>query len=173
MVQANHTDVLIIGAGISGISSAHYLQEKCPDKSFEILEGRNDIGGTWDLFRYPGIRSDSDMYTLGFAFRPWKDPKAIADAPSIMKYLRGTVADGGFGDKIKFGKKVTNATWSSARSTWTLTIADQASGETETRSCNFLHVCAGYYNYDQGYQPKFPNEEAFKGQVVHPQFWPE
>ena len=115
MVQANHTDVLIIGAGISGISSAHYLQEKCPDKSFEILEGRNDIGGTWDLFRYPGIRSDSDMYTLGFAFRPWKDPKAIADAPSIMKYLRGAVADGGFGDKIKFGKKVTNATWSSAR----------------------------------------------------------
>ena len=173
MVQANHTDVLIIGAGISGISSAHYLQEKCPDKSFEILEGRNDIGGTWDLFRYPGIRSDSDMYTLGFAFRPWKDPKAIADAPSIMEYLRGAVADGGFGEKIKFGKKVTNATWSSATSTWTLTIADQASGETETRSCNFLHVCAGYYNYDQGYQPKFPNEEAFKGQVVHPQFWPE
>ncbi|MDB2668641.1 NAD(P)/FAD-dependent oxidoreductase [Alphaproteobacteria bacterium] len=173
MEQVSHTDVIIVGAGISGISSAHHLQTRCPDKSFEILEGRKDIGGTWDLFRYPGVRSDSDMYTLGFSFRPWKAPKAIADAPAIMDYLRGAVKDAGFGDKIKFGKKVTSASWSSDEARWTLTIADQETGETQTRTCSFMHVCAGYYNYDHGYQPKFPNESAFKGPVLHPQFWPE
>jgi monooxygenase len=173
MGQLSHTDVIIIGAGISGISSAHHLQTRCPDKSFEILEGRQDIGGTWDLFRYPGVRSDSDMYTLGFSFRPWKAPKAIADAPAIMEYLRGAVAEGGFADKIKFGKKVTHASWSSDAALWTLTIADQETWETQTRTCSFMHVCAGYYNYDHGYQPKFPNESAFKGDVLHPQFWPE
>lgn len=173
MSTMQHTDVLIIGAGISGISSAHHLQKNCPEKSFEIIEARNDIGGTWDLFRYPGIRSDSDMYTLGFSFRPWKDPKAIADAPSIMKYLRGAVDEDQLQRKINFGKKVIDARWSTPESRWNLTIEDQATGETEQRSCSFLHMCSGYYNYDQGHQPAFPNQEAFKGTVVHPQFWPE
>ncbi len=168
-----HTDVLIVGAGISGISSAYHLRRHCPDKSFAIVEGRNDIGGTWDLFRYPGIRSDSDMYTLGFSFRPWSDPKAIADAPAIMGYLRGAVADAGLEKKIDFGKKVVAAKWSSPEARWSVTIKDQNTGNTQTRTCNFLHMCAGYYNYDQGYQPDFPNQKAFKGSVVHPQFWPE
>ena len=173
MSTMQHTDVLIIGAGISGISSAHHLQQNCPEKSFEILEARNDIGGTWDLFRYPGIRSDSDMYTLGFSFRPWRDPKAIADAPSIMEYLRGAVEDGQLEEKINFGKKVVNAAWSTPDARWHLTIEDQANGDTEMRSCSFLHMCAGYYNYDQGYAPEFPEQEAFEGQILHPQFWPE
>ena len=171
--EIKHSDVLIIGAGISGISSAHHLRERCPDKSFEILEGRNDIGGTWDLFRYPGIRSDSDMYTLGFSFRPWRDPQAIADAPSIMKYLRAAVDDDNLGGKIHFGKKVTAAHWSSVENKWTLSVADSSGGALEQRTCDFLHLCCGYYNYDQGYRPDFPGEENFKGQFVHPQFWPE
>ena len=168
-----HTDVLIIGAGISGISSAFHLMKHCPDKSFALIEGRGDIGGTWDLFRYPGIRSDSDMYTLGFSFRPWRNAKAIADAPSIMEYLRGAVDDGGFADKIHFNKKMVRAAWLGSKAKWVLTLRDSQTGEEEQRSCSFLHMCAGYYNYDQGYRPQFADEEAFDGQIVHPQFWPE
>ena len=151
-----HSDVLIIGAGISGISSAFHLQKHAPQASFEILERGDSIGGTWNLFKYPGIRSDSDMYTLGFSFRPWRDAKAIADAPAIMNYLRDAVRDGKLDKKIHFGKKVVEAKWSTADGKWFVTIEDGATGETETRSCKFLHSCAGYYNYDKGYQPDFP-----------------
>ena len=173
MTAIAHTDVLIIGAGISGISSAFHLKKYSPKASFEILEGRNEIGGTWNLFKYPGIRSDSDMYTLGFAFRPWRDAKAIADAPAIMDYLKGAVKDGALDKKIHFGQKVVEADWSSEDGKWFVTVEDKASGARHQRSCNILHSCAGYYNYDHGYQPDFPNAESFKGDFVHPQFWPE
>jgi monooxygenase len=168
-----HVDVLVIGAGISGISAAHHLQTQCPDKSFLILEGRDSIGGTWDLFKYPGIRSDSDMYTLGFSFRPWRDPKAIADGPSIMSYLQGAVEDDGLHDKIRFGRKVVNAQWSSQAAQWTLTVLNTQSQSEEVFTCNFVHMCTGYYNYEQGHRPAFPGEKNFKGPVIHPQFWPE
>jgi monooxygenase len=168
-----HVDVLVIGAGISGISAAHHLQTQCPDKSFLILEGRDSIGGTWDLFKYPGIRSDSDMYTLGFSFRPWRDPKAIADGPSIMSYLHGAVEDDGLHDKIRFSRKVVNAQWSSQAAQWTLTVLNTQSQSEEVFTCNFVHMCTGYYNYEQGHRPAFPGEKNFKGPVIHPQFWPE
>ncbi|MEC7164111.1 MAG: NAD(P)/FAD-dependent oxidoreductase, partial [Pseudomonadota bacterium] len=163
----------MVGAGISGISAAHHLQTRCPEKSFLILEGRDSIGGTWDLFKYPGIRSDSDMYTLGFSFRPWRDPKAIADGPSIMSYLRGTVEDGGLQDKIRFGRKVVKAQWSSQDAQWELTVLNTQNKQEETLTCGFVHMCTGYYNYEQGHRPAFPGEKNFKGPVIHPQFWPE
>ena len=168
-----HVDVMVIGAGISGVSAAHHLQTQCPEKSFLILEGRDSIGGTWDLFKYPGIRSDSDMYTLGFSFRPWRDPKAIADGPSIMSYLRGAVEDGGLQDKILFGRKVVKAQWSSQEARWELTVLNTQNKEEETLTCGFVHMCTGYYNYEQGHRPAFPGEKNFKGPVIHPQFWPE
>ena len=168
-----HVDVLVVGAGISGISAAHHLQTRCPEKSFLILEGRDSIGGTWDLFKYPGIRSDSDMYTLGFSFRPWRDPKAIADGPSIMSYLRGAVEDGGLQDKIRFGRKVVKAQWSSQDAQWELTVLNTQNKQEETLTCGFVHMCTGYYNYEQGHRPAFPGEKNFKGPVIHPQFWPE
>ena len=168
-----HVDVLVIGAGISGISAAHHLQTQCPEKSFLILEGRNSIGGSWDLFKYPGIRSDSDMYTLGFSFRPWRDPKAIADGPSIMSYLHGAVEDDGLHDKIRFGRKVVKARWSSQEAQWELTVLNTQNQQEETLTCGFVHMCTGYYNYEQGHRPAFPGEKNFKGPVIHPQFWPE
>ena len=168
-----HVDVMVIGAGISGVSAAHHLQTQCPEKSFLILEGRDSIGGTWDLFKYPGIRSDSDMYTLGFSFRPWRDPKAIADGPSIMSYLRGAVEDGGLQDKIRFGRKVVKAQWSSQEAQWELTVLNTQNKQEETLTCGFVHMCTGYYNYEQGHRPAFPGEKNFKGPVIHPQFWPE
>ena len=173
MSPVTHSDVLIIGAGISGISSAVHLQKHSPQASFEILEMRDKIGGTWDLFKYPGIRSDSDMYTLGFSFRPWKDAKAIADAPAILKYLKGAVADTKLEDKIHFHQKVVEAKWSSPDGKWFVTIEDGQTGERHVRSCKFLHSCAGYYNYDHGYQPDFEGADAFDGPFIHPQFWPE
>ena len=173
MSAITHSDVLIIGAGISGISSAFHLQKHSPQASFDILEMRDDIGGTWNLFKYPGIRSDSDMYTLGFSFRPWKDAKAIADAPAIMNYLRGAVSDGKLKDKIHFGQKVVEAKWSTPDGKWFVTVEDKATGKRHQRSCTFLHSCAGYYNYENGYQPDFEGAENFKGPFVHPQFWPE
>ena len=168
-----HVDVMVIGAGISGVSAAHHLQTQCPEKSFLILEGRDSIGGTWDLFKYPGIRSDSDMYTLGFSFRPWRNPKAIADGPSIMSYLRGAVEDGGLQDKIRFGRKVVKAQWSSQKAQWELTVLNTQNKQEETLTCGFVHMCTGYYNYEQGHRPAFPGEKNFKGPVIHPQFWPE
>ena len=173
MSPVTHSDVLIIGAGISGISSAVHLQKHSPQASFEILEMRDKIGGTWDLFKYPGIRSDSDMYTLGFSFRPWRDAKAIADAPAILKYLKGAVADTKLEDKIHFHQKVVEAKWSSPDGKWFVTIEDGQTGERHVRSCKFLHSCAGYYNYDHGYQPDFEGADAFDGPFIHPQFWPE
>ena len=173
MSPVTHSDVLIICAGISGISSVVHLQQHSPQASFEILEMRDKIGGTWDLFKYPGIRSDSDMYTLGFSFRPWKDAKAIADAPAILKYLKGAVADTKLEDKIHFHQKVVEAKWSSPDGKWFVTIEDGQTGERHVRSCKFLHSCAGYYNYDHGYQPDFEGADAFEGPFIHPQFWPE
>ena len=166
------TDILIIGAGLSGIGAAVHLTKRCPDKSYRIIEQRSAIGGTWDLFRYPGIRSDSDMHTLGYNFKPWTESKAIADGPSIRKYVRQTADEYGITDQIQFDTKVVAADWSSADQFWHVTL-ETASGAREQITCGFLFLCGGYYNYDQGYKPEFPGEASFKGQVVHPQHWPE
>ena len=171
--MTNHVDVVIVGAGISGIGSAYHLQTMCPDRSYMILEGRSDIGGTWDLFRYPGIRSDSDMHTLGFSFKPWTEAKAIADAPSIMKYLRETVREHGIDRNIRFSTLVKKAEWSTESSTWTLTTQRADTGEYEYMTCNFIHMCAGYYSYKEGFTPHFHGRDDFQGTIVHPQEWPE
>jgi len=171
-MSIEHVDVLIVGAGISGIGAAYHLQVECPDRTYAILEGRDDIGGTWDLFRYPGIRSDSDMHTLGFEFKPWKADKSIADGPSIMAYLRETVAENGIDRHIRFGNRVRHAEWSSDNSTWTVQT-DLADGGSATYTCNYLSMCAGYYSYTNGYTPEFVGRERFTGQIIHPQQWPE
>lgn len=168
-----HYDILIIGAGLSGIGAACHLTEKCPNKSYAILERRNALGGTWDLFRYPGVRSDSDMYTLGYHFNPWTEPKVLADGPAIKNYIRETAAKFNILDKIQYGLKIIKASWSSAASQWTLTAEHEATGEQRQFTCNFLEMCTGYYNYDTGYMPDFPGIKNFKGQVIHPQHWPE
>ncbi len=165
-------DVLIVGAGLSGIGAAVHLTKRCAGKSFAIVEGRERLGGTWDLFRYPGIRSDSDMYTLGYNFKPWTARKAIADAPSILKYLHETVDEYKLEDKIRFNRKVVNASWSSKEALWTVSLK-HGDGSSSTIKCNFLHMCSGYYSYDEAHSPDFPGKEAFAGQIVHPQFWPE
>ena len=169
----SHFDVLIIGAGISGISAAYYLQTDSPHLTYRILEGRSTLGGTWDLFQYPGIRSDSDMYTLGFAFKPWTDPKAIADGPSILKYLKETVQEYNIDTQIDYNRFVTKASWSTGTSLWTLEVTDKSNNSSQTYTCNFISMCAGYYNYDKGYTPEFPNIDAYEGQIIHPQLWPE
>ncbi|WP_397588627.1 flavin-containing monooxygenase [Sandarakinorhabdus limnophila] len=160
-------DVLIVGAGLSGIGAAVHLQQNCPNETYAILEGRDAIGGTWDLFRYPGIRSDSDMYTLGYRFKPWKSAKAIADGPSIRSYIRETATEHGINQHIRFGHKVTNAAWDSETARWTVTT------NKSTLTCRFLYMCSGYYNYGQGHRPTWEGEAEFKGQIIHPQFWPE
>lgn len=168
-----HIDVLIIGAGLSGIGQAYHLQKKCPGKTYAILEARDDLGGTWDLFRYPGIRSDSDMYTLGFVFKPWIDKQAIANGPSIMKYLRETAAENNIQEKMRFGHRVISASWSSQNALWTV---DVECGESKTPlqlRCNFISTCCGYYNYERGYVPDFKGLENYQGQFIEPQFWPE
>src|SRR5581483_9500541 len=174
--QAEHFDVVIIGAGLSGIGAGYHLQHKCPSKSFVILEGRGCVGGTWDLFRYPGIRSDSDMFTLGYSFKPWTAPQAIADGPSILKYVRQTATDNGIDKKIRFHHKVKRASWSTAEARWTVE-AERASSEgasdTVDFTCNFLFSCAGYYRYEEGYTPEFAGTADFAGQIIHPQKWPE
>jgi monooxygenase len=172
-MNAQHFDVLIIGAGLSGIGQACQVRAALPNKSIAILERRERLGGTWDLFRYPGVRSDSDMYTFGYKFRPWQDVQVLADGPSIREYIAETAAEFGIDDKIHFGLKVVNADWSSAQSRWTVTTLHEASGETRTYTCGFLISCTGYYNFDAGYLPTFPGVDQFKGRCVHPQHWPE
>jgi cation diffusion facilitator CzcD-associated flavoprotein CzcO len=172
-VSTEHLDVLIVGAGLSGIGAAHHLQERCPGKSYAILEARDDLGGTWDLFRYPGIRSDSDMHTLGYRFRPWTEAKSIADGPSILRYVRQTARDAGIDAKIRLHHRVVSAEWSSDDARWTVEAARSDTGETVRLTCGFLFVCSGYYRYDEGYSPEFPGIERFAGRVVHPQHWPD
>jgi cation diffusion facilitator CzcD-associated flavoprotein CzcO len=172
-VSLEHVDVLIVGAGLSGIGAAHHLQERCPGKSYAILEAREDLGGTWDLFRYPGIRSDSDMHTLGYRFRPWTEAKTIADGSAILRYVRETASEAGIDRRVRFNHRVLSAEWSSAESRWTVEAECTDSGETVRLSCGFVFVCSGYYRYDEGYTPEFPGLERFGGEVVHPQHWPE
>jgi monooxygenase len=170
-VTTEHVDVLIIGAGLSGIGAAHHLQSAFPRRTYTILEARDTIGGTWDLFRYPGVRSDSDMYTLGYRFRPWAQAKAIADGPSILRYVRDTATEAGIDRHIRFGHRVVRAEWSSEDARWTVEVV--RAGEPVRLTCGFLYACAGYYRYDAGYTPDFPGIERFGGTVVHPQRWPE
>lgn len=165
----NHFDVLVVGAGISGIGAGYHLQTKCPGKSYAILEGRETIGGTWDLFRYPGIRSDSDMYTLGFSFYPWKEKEAIADGPAILNYLHETSENFNIKEKIKFSHYVESASWSSDDSQWKLKVKSKE--KTEIMTCNFIFMCSGYYSYKEGYTPDFEGINDFNGQIVHPQKW--
>jgi monooxygenase len=168
--NTEHLDVLIVGAGLSGIGAAHHIQSAFPGKTYAVLESRATIGGTWDLFRYPGVRSDSDMYTLGYRFRPWTKAKAIADGPAILDYVRDTAAEAGIDAHVRFGHRVTRASWSSADARWT--VEAQRGTEAVSITCRFLLVCTGYYRYDEGYTPEFDGIDRFAGTVVHPQHWP-
>ncbi|MGJ6122769.1 NAD(P)/FAD-dependent oxidoreductase [Mycolicibacterium sp. Y3] len=171
MTHTEHVDVLIVGAGISGIGAAYYLQQEHPGRSYAILEARGATGGTWDLFRYPGIRSDSDLHTFGYEFKPWRDEYAIATADKILAYLRETVDENGIERRIRFHHKVLGAAWSTAESRWTVDV--ERDGEMIQISADWLFCAGGYYRYDQGYTPEFPGRERFTGQIVHPQHWPE
>jgi monooxygenase len=169
----NHVDVLIVGAGLSGIGAACHLQRHCPERSFAIVESRAAIGGTWDLFRYPGVRSDSDMFTLGYSFKPWREAQAIADGGAIRSYIREAAEEHSITDRIRFNSRVVAAEWSSEDARWTVEIARSDSDERSTLTCGFLLGCTGYYRYEQGYTPQFEGVERFQGQIVHPQHWPE
>lgn len=166
-------DVLIIGAGLSGIGGACHLRRSSPDRSFMILESREASGGTWDLFRYPGIRSDSDMYTFGYGFKPWSDKSSIADGHKILSYIREAAAEYDVEQHIRYQHKVVSASWSSTQSRWLVTAERGDTGEQATISCQFIFSCSGYYDYDQGYTPEFAGIDSFKGQVIHAQHWPE
>ena len=166
-------DVVIVGAGISGIGAAYNLQKSCPNKSFAIFEGRENIGGTWDLFKYPGIRSDSDMHTMGFRFKPWTDPKTIADGPAILKYLNEAADENHLREKIQFNTKVKTAHWDSSSAYWKLGIETGDDGSIKDVNCKILYLCGGYYNYDEGYLPEFEGYDEFEGELIHPQKWPE
>jgi cation diffusion facilitator CzcD-associated flavoprotein CzcO len=172
-MSTEHLDVLIVGAGISGIGAGCHLQKRCPDRTYAILEGRADIGGTWDLFRYPGIRSDSDMYTLGYSFKPWTGEKGIADGASILAYVRETAREHGVDEKVQFRTRVVAADWCDDAARWTVRLEDTRTGAARELVCRFLFMCAGYYRYDEGYTPQLPGIERFAGPVVHPQHWPE
>jgi monooxygenase len=169
--MTEHLDVVIVGAGISGISAAWHLQDRCPSKRYAVLERRDDLGGTWDLFRYPGIRSDSDMYTLGFRFKPWPSAASIADGASIKDYIRETAAESGIDKHIRYNHRVLAAEWSDADNRWILTVDND--GRQREITCSFLFACSGYYNYDEGYSPTFDGADDFEGTIVHPQHWPE
>ncbi len=171
--MSEHVDVLIVGAGLSGIAAAYNLQVRCPKKSYLIAEGRENLGGTWDLFRYPGVRSDSDMHTMGFSFRPWVEDQAIASGSSILNYLKDTAEEYGIDRHIRYRQRVVEAQWSSEQAQWTVQMETGPSRERTSLTCSFLFMCTGYYNYAQGHQPEFPDLERFQGQVVHPQHWPE
>ena len=168
-----HFDILIIGAGLSGIGTACQVTAEFPHKTIAVLERRERMGGTWDLFRYPGIRSDSDMLTFGYKWRPWRELKVLADGPSIRQYIADTAAEYGVDEKIHYGLKIVGADWSSAEGRWTVTALHEATGETRHYTCGYLISCTGYYNYDAGYLPSFPGVERFTGRCVHPQHWPE
>ena len=170
--MSEHFDVVIIGAGLSGIGAAYHLRRDCPGKSVLILESRDAIGGTWDLFRYPGIRSDSDMYTLGYSFRPWREGKAIADGASILSYVRDTARENGIDRLIRFHHKVTTIAWSSADAAWTIEAEQGPEAAPARFTCGFIYTCTGYYDYDGGYMPTFPGAERYTGTLVHPQKWP-
>jgi monooxygenase len=171
--HVEHFDVIIVGAGISGIGAAWHLQHRSPHRSVAILEGREDLGGTWDLFRYPGIRSDSDMHTLGFEFRPWIAEQAIADGPSILKYLRDTATESGIDKKIRYSMHVDSADWSSETARWTVKATHLKTGEEMRFTCGYLFMCSGYYSYSRGHEPVFEGRDRFRGEVIHPQAWPE
>ena len=171
--MAEHFDVVVVGAGISGIGAGYFLQRDCPDRSYVILEGRERLGGTWDLFRYPGIRSDSDMYTLGYSFKPWTQAKAIADGPTILNYLDETAREHGIDKHIRHQHRVVAASWSTPDARWTVTVERGPQQERVEFTCNFLFMCSGYYNYEAGYLPHFEGREAFAGTIIHPQHWPE
>ncbi len=167
-MEIEELDVLIVGAGLSGVGAGYHLQTSCPDKTYAILEARDRIGGTWDLFRYPGIRSDSDMFTLGYSFRPWRNAAAIADGPSILHYIRETASEYGIDRNIRFGHRVVRAEWSSAEARWTVEVRRGEDSEPVKLSCRFLFMCSGYYRYDEGYTPQFEGTERFGGPIVHP-----
>lgn len=168
-----HVDVIIVGAGLSGIGGACHLKRECPQKTFLILEGRETMGGTWDLFRYPGVRSDSDMYTLGYRFRPWREAKAMADGPSILNYIRETASEYDIDKKIRFNQRVLRASWSSDQARWTVETESGRDKTVGQLTCDFLYLCTGYYDYENGYTPEWPGFERFRGRIVHPQKWPE
>ncbi len=166
-------DVLIVGAGLSGIGAACHLQIDAPGTTYAIVEARAASGGTWDLFRYPGIRSDSDMFTLGYPFRPWKEPESIAGGDAILRYVRETAAEYGVDQQIRYHQRVESAQWSSEQARWTVTIEHAGTGERTTTRCRFLYLCSGYYRYDEGYTPTWPGQDQFTGRIVHPQHWPQ
>jgi cation diffusion facilitator CzcD-associated flavoprotein CzcO len=168
-----HVDVLIIGAGVSGVGAACHVSRECPGKSYTILERRQRVGGTWDLFRYPGVRSDSDMYTFGYRFRPWLDTRILADGTSIRNYVEQTAREYGVDEHIRFNSAVTAVRWSSDDNRWTVEFRDEETGETHQMTATFMLACSGYYDYDSGYRPDFAGEERFGGTLVHPQHWPE
>ncbi|HEX8745422.1 MAG TPA: NAD(P)/FAD-dependent oxidoreductase [Thermoleophilaceae bacterium] len=170
-MHEDHVDVLVVGAGLSGVCAGYHLQDKCPGKSYAILEARGAISGTWDLFRYPGVRSDSDMYTLGFRFRPWPDAKAIADGPAIREYVRDTARIYGVDEHVRLHHRVVGAAWSTGEARWTVQVERTDTGERLTMTCSWLFACTGYYRYDEGYSPRFEGAERFAGRIVHPQHW--
>jgi cation diffusion facilitator CzcD-associated flavoprotein CzcO len=172
-LSSEYFDVVLVGAGLSGIGAAYHLQTNCPRKSYVILEGRDSIGGTWDLFHYPGVRSDSDMHTLGYNFKPWLADKAIADGPSILNYVKETAAENDIEQHIRYRHLVKRANWSSSDATWTIEVQRRGSDETIVMRCNIILMCAGYYSYEKGYTPGFKGRDRFEGDIVHPQEWPE
>ena len=172
-MNTEYFDVVIVGAGLSGVGAAYHLQDRCPGKRYVILEGRDSMGGTWDIFRYPGIRSDSDMYTLGYNFKPWLESKAIADGPSILNYVRETATENGIDKNIRYGHQVRKATWSSDDAAWTIEANLNGNGDIAVIRCNSILMCSGYYSYERGHTPEFKGRERFGGEIIHPQQWPE
>src|SRR5690242_13564938 len=173
---AEHVDVLIIGAGLSGIDAAYHLNKRCQNKTYVIVEQRERIGGTWDLFRYPGIRSDSDMLTMGYSFRPWTQPKVISAGEDIREYVTATAREAGIDRHIRFRHRIVRCSWSSSEAAWTveaIRVAPDGEEQAVTFTCNFLFSCAGYYRYSSGHSPDFPEMARFRGRIIHPQAWPE